>query len=154
VRSLLSTFGALTLFIGFGISARAEDASKIVDQYIKAAGGAKALSKIQTLAIEGTFTNGSDGKAGTFTLDTKLPNRYYSELVADSKSWIEAYNGKSAWHENGAGEVATFLGEESSQLEAAGQYYNARLLNLKKTSWRSRWWGMRRWRAKTRSKLK
>jgi hypothetical protein len=132
VRSLLSTFGALTLFIGFGISARAEDASKIVDQYIKAAGGAKALSKIQTLAIEGTFTNGSDGKAGTFTLDTKLPNRYYSELVADSKSWIEAYNGKSAWHENGAGEVATFLGEESSQLEAAGQYYNARLLNLKK----------------------
>jgi hypothetical protein len=109
VRSLPSILGALTFFIGFGIPARAQDASKIVDQYIKAAGGAKAISKIQTLAIEGTFTSDSDGKAGTFTFDTKLPNRYYSELGADGKNWIEAYNGKSAWHQNGAGEVATFL---------------------------------------------
>ncbi len=103
-----------------------------MDQYIKAAGGAKALSKIQTLSIEGRFSGGSDGKAGTFTFDTKQPNRYYSELVAADKSRIEAYNGKSAWHENGAGEVATFLGQDSSQMEATGQYYNTRLLNLKK----------------------
>jgi hypothetical protein len=132
MRTLLPILVVLVLFTGLGIPARAQDASKIVDQYVKAAGGAKGISKIQTLAIEGTFTSASDGKAGTFTLDTKLPNRYYSELVAGDKSWIEAYNGKSAWHENGAGEVATFLGQESSQLEAAGQYYNVRLLNLKK----------------------
>ena len=124
MRALLAIFVAL--------AARGQDASKIVDQYLKAAGGAKAISKIQSLAIEGTFTAASSGKTGTFTFDTKLPNRYYSELVADDKSWIEAYNGKSAWHENSAGEVATFLGQESSQLEAAGQYYNTRLLNLKK----------------------
>ena len=62
----------------------------------------------------------------------RLPNRYYADLVAGDEIWIEAYNGKSAWHENGAGEIATFLGQESSQLEAAGQYYNVRLLNLKK----------------------
>jgi hypothetical protein len=123
---------ALVLFAGFGIPARAQDASKIVDQYIRAAGGMKGISKIQTLAIEGTFTNASDGKAGTFTFDTELPSRYYSELVAGDKSWIEAYNGQSAWHENGAGEVATLLGKESSQLEAAGQYYNARLIHLKR----------------------
>jgi hypothetical protein len=123
---------ALLLFTCFGIPASAQDASKIVDRYTKAAGGAKGISKIQTLAIEGTFTSASDGKSGTFTFDTKLPNRYYSELVAGDKSWIEAYNGKSAWRENGAGEVATFLGQETSQLEAAGQYYNTRLLNLKK----------------------
>jgi hypothetical protein len=118
---------ALVAFVCIGISVRAQDASKIVDQYIKAAGGAKAISRIQTLALEGTIAG-----VGTFTFDTKLPNSYYSELVAGDKSWIEAYNGKSAWRENGAGEVATFLGEESSQLEAAGQYYNMRLLNLKR----------------------
>jgi hypothetical protein len=118
---------ALVAFVCIGISVRAQDASKIVDQYIKAAGGAKAISSVQTLAIEGTIAG-----TGTFTFDTKLPNSYYSELVAGDKSWIEAYNGKSAWRENGAGEVATFLGEESSQLEAAGQYYNVRLLNLKR----------------------
>lgn len=132
MHALRQTLFALVLCIGFGTRAQAQDASKIVDQYIKAAGGAKAISKIQTLEIEGRFTSASSGKAGTFTFDTRLPNRYYSELVAGDKSWIEAYNGKSAWHENGAGEIATFLGEESSQLEAAGQYYNVRLLNLKK----------------------
>lgn len=126
------TWTSLAAIVVFTGSAGAQDAAKIVNQYIKAAGGARALSKIQTLAIEGRFSGGSDGKAGTFTFDTKLPNRYYSELVAADKSWIEAYNGKSAWHENGAGEVATFLGQDSSQMEAAGQYYNARLLNLKK----------------------
>jgi hypothetical protein len=126
MRTLLP---ALALFT---VLARAEDASRIVGQYINAAGGAKAISKIQTLEMQGTFTRASNGKAGTFTFDTKLPNRYYSELVADDKSWIEAYNGKSAWHQNGAGELATSLGQESSQLEAAGQYYNARLVNSKK----------------------
>jgi hypothetical protein len=132
MRPLLPIFLALVLFSGIGIPARAQDASKIVDQYIRAAGGTKVISKIQTLAIEGTFTKASDGRAGTFTFDIELPSRYYSELVVDDKSWIEAYNGKSAWHENGAGEVATFVGQESAQLEAAAQYYNARLIHLKR----------------------
>jgi hypothetical protein len=132
MRGLLRILFALVLCTGLGIPLPAEDASKLVDQYIKATGGAKVISKIQSLEIEGRLTSASNEKAGTFTFDTKLPNRYYSELVANDKSWIEAYNGKSAWHENGAGEVATFLGEESTQLEAAGQYYNVRLLNLKK----------------------
>jgi hypothetical protein len=132
MRTLRPILVALVLFAGLGIPARAQDASKIVNQYINAAGGAKGISKIQSLAIEGTFTSASDRKAGTFTFDAKLPNRYYSELVAGDKTWIEAYSGKSAWHENGDGEIATLLGQESSQLEAAGQYYNVRLLNLKK----------------------
>jgi len=108
-----------------------DDARKVVDQYVKAAGGAKALSRIQTLTLEGTFTS-EDGKTGTYTLDTKLPNRYYSELLAGEKNLIEAYNGKSAWHRNSAGELGTLVGPEGMQLEAAAQYYNSRLLNLKK----------------------
>jgi hypothetical protein len=121
---------ALTL-TGGAYPAGAQEAGKIVDQYVKAAGGGKALARIQTLAIEGTFTGG-DGKSGTYTLDTKLPNRYYSELVAGEKNLIEAYNGKSAWHRNAGGELGTLVGPEGMQLEAAAQYYNSRLLNLKK----------------------
>jgi hypothetical protein len=108
-----------------------EEPGKIVDQYVKAAGGSKALGKIQTLSIEGTFTS-DDGKTGTYTLDTKLPNRYYSELLVGERNLIEAYNGKSAWHQNAAGELATLVGPEGMQLEAAAQVYNSRLLNLKK----------------------
>ena len=112
-------------------SAHGQEPGKIVEQYVKATGGGKALAKIQTLTLEGTF-RGDDGKAGTYTLDTKLPNRYYSELLVGEKNVIEAYNGKSAWHQNAAGELGTLVGPEGMQLEAASQYYNSRLLNLKK----------------------
>src|SRR5207253_10882752 len=105
---------------------------KIVDQYVKAVGGGRALAKIHTLALEGTFTS-VDGKSGTYTLDTKLPNRYYLELLVGEKNLIEAYNGKSAWHQNAAGELGTLVGPEGLQLDAPAQYYTSRLLNIKKT---------------------
>jgi len=111
--------------------ARAQEPAKIVDQYVKAAGGSRALSKIQTLSIEGTFTT-DDGKSGTYTLDIKLPNRYYQELLVGDQNQIEAYNGKSAWHMNAAGELGTLVGPEGLQLEAAAQYYNSHLVNPKK----------------------
>ena len=113
------------------IPVRAQDAAKIVDQYIKAEGGYKTLSKVNTLRLEGTFANSANEKAGTYTLITKQQNRYYSELVDGDRSSIEAYNGKSAWHQR-AGELGTLVGPEGAQLEAAGQYYNSRLVNAKK----------------------
>src|SRR6266852_8157883 len=125
------TLIALILTAGAYPARAQEQPEKIVDQFVKAVGGAKALSRIQTLTLEGTFTS-EDGKTGTYTLDTKLPNRYYSELLASDKNLIEAYNGKSAWHRNAAGELGTLVGPEGMQLEAAAQYYNSRLLNLKK----------------------
>jgi hypothetical protein len=108
-----------------------QEPAKIVDLYLKAAGGGKALAKIQTMTLEGTFA-ADDGKSGTYTLDTKLPNRYYSELLVGEKNVIEAYNGKSAWRQTAAGELGSLVGPEGMQLEAASQYYNSRLLNLKK----------------------
>jgi hypothetical protein len=114
------------------LPAHAQDPEKIVDQYIKAVGGSKAVSKIRTLTIEGTFAT-PDGKTGTYTLDTRLPNRYYSELIVADQNVIEAYNGKSAWHQTQSGEIATLLGNDGAQLEAAGQYYNSHLVNARKS---------------------
>jgi hypothetical protein len=115
----------------FAACAPAQDAQKIVDQYIKAVGGSKALAKARTISIEGTFQT-PDGKSGTYTLNTRLPNRYYSELVVGDASLIEAYNGKSAWHRTATGDFATLVGADGSQLEAAGQYYNSHLVDAKK----------------------
>ena len=78
------------LFLTCIPSARAQDANKIIDQYLKASGGAKNISKIQTLSIEGTFSNPSDEKSGAYTFNTRLPNRYYCELTIGEKSTIEA----------------------------------------------------------------
>jgi hypothetical protein len=132
MRKQLSSLFAL-ICLGLAGAAHGQDAGKIVDQYVKAAGGSKTLSRIQTLMMEGTFTNASDGKPGTYTFSTKLPNRYYSELVVGDKNLIEAYNGKSAWRQNAAGEIGTLVGAEGFQLEAAGQFYNSRLVNPKKS---------------------
>lgn len=109
-----------------------QDAARLVEQYIRADGGSKALSRIQTLRIEGTFTSPLDGKSGSYTFQTRLPNRYYSELVSGDVTLIEAYNGKSAWHQTANGEITTLTGAEGNQLEAAGLYYNTRLVNTKK----------------------
>jgi hypothetical protein len=132
MRTRAFSLGFALFLTGLGSSAHAQDANKVIEQYAKAAGGSKALSKIQTEKLEGTITSASDGKAGTYTLDTKQPNRYYSELVVGDKSLVEAYNGKSAWHQDTSGEIATMLGTESMQLEAASLYYNSRLQNNKK----------------------
>ena len=68
---------SLVLFFAFSqASSRAQDPAKIADQYLKAVGGRKALSKIQTMTLEGAFSNTADGKAGTYTFEIKLPNRY------------------------------------------------------------------------------
>jgi hypothetical protein len=119
------------LLLLLATSAYPQDAQKLVDQYVKAVGGSKALSKAQTIALEGTF-NTADGKSGTYTLNTKLPNRYYSELVARDTSWIEAYNGKSAWHRTADAEISTLVGAAGNELEAAGLYYNSHLVDAKK----------------------
>src|SRR5271170_1441529 len=115
----------------FCAAAHAQEPEKIIGQYLKAAGGRKVLSKIQTISLEGTFPS-SESVPGTFTFYLKSPNRYYSELIVDSKPVIEAYNGKSAWHQDSGGDASTLLGATSAALEAASQYYNSRLLDLKK----------------------
>jgi hypothetical protein len=131
MRARLFTTLIALMLTGGAYPARAQEVGKIVEQYVKAAGGGRALAKIQTLTLEGSFTT-DDGKMGTYTLDTKLPNRYYSELLIGEKNLIEAYNGKSAWHQNAAGELGTLVGPEGMQLEAAAQYYNSRLVNPRK----------------------
>ena len=110
----------------------AQDAQKILDQYKKAAGGGKTLDHLQTLSLDGTIRAEGDQNPGTYTFKVKQPNRYYVEIRKDGKTLIEAYNGKSSWHQLESGTIATLLGEEALQMEAAGQYYNTRLLALSK----------------------
>jgi hypothetical protein len=122
----------LAVLLLLACNCRAQDASKIIDQFVKSAGGSKALSRIQNLTLDGAIQGVGDEPAGTYTSIVKLPNRYYTEWRLGGKTQIEAYNGKSAWHESGGGDLATLLGAEAAEMEAASQYYNARFLALSK----------------------
>jgi len=127
---------ALTLI--FPCVGYAQDASKIIDQYVKAAGGNKVLSKIQTLSLDGVIQAAGQQpdqgqvKPATYTFRIKLPNRYYTEIQSEGKTLIESYNGKSAWHQTENGEIGTLLGPQALEMEAAAEYYNARLQGLPK----------------------
>ncbi len=132
MRRNISVLLTLTSVLGWAGTCRAQDAGKIIDQYVKAVGGSKALSKLQTISIDGTFSGGGEAKPGTYSLRVKQPNRYYSEIRSDGKTLIESYNGKSAWHQIESGEINTLLGPQALEMEAAGQYYNTRLQNLNK----------------------
>jgi hypothetical protein len=127
-------FVAIPLILGtlFGAPARADDAKKIIDQYLKAVGGIKAVSRLQTLAIDGSVAVLGDAPPGTYTFKVKRPNRVYFELRAGGDTLIESYNGKSAWHEAAEGQIGTLLGHEAVEMEIAAQYYNTRLESLAK----------------------
>src|SRR5207244_4740470 len=106
---------------------------RIVDVYVTGSGGSAQLSKLQTLSLEGSWPRAADGKTGTFTLDSKAPNRYYMELIAAGQPEILAYNGKSAWRLSANGEAVTLLGQDALQLEAASTLAASHLLGLKKS---------------------
>lgn len=114
-------------------AAPAQDANKILDEFIKASGGSRSLRKLLTVSFEGTVTHPGDEKSGTYTLHLKSPNRYYLEIAFNAQPEIFAYNGKSAWRENSVGELGTLTGPEALELEAAAQLSNSHFLNRNKS---------------------
>jgi hypothetical protein len=130
-KSLLIALALAPLTLS-GVPVRADEAQKIIDQYLKAVGGSKAVSRLQTLAIDGSVAVIGDAPPGTYTLKVKRPNRFYTELRASGDTLIESYNGKSAWHQSADNEINTLLGPDAVEMEVAAQYYNARLESLGK----------------------
>ncbi len=132
MRPLAHVVFTLTLSLAWAATTRAQDANKVIEQYLKAAGGSKTISRIHTLSVDGAFSSGAAEKPGTFTFRAKQPNRYYTEIQNEGKTLIESYNGKSAWHQTETGEVGTLLGPQALEMEAAAEYSNTRLQALAK----------------------
>jgi hypothetical protein len=129
----------------------AQSAQKIVDDYVHAEGGAKTLAKIQTASITGNLVDDATGQSGTYSLITKAPDKFYSEIIIEPHRLIKAYNGKSAWGQDtsgnntsgqepgadsssdSAGAPHTLTGTVATEWEAAGRYLNSRLADAKKS---------------------
>lgn len=105
---------------------------KILEDYQRAAGGAKALEQIQTQTLAGSLTEEATGNTGSFSRIVKAPNLFYSEVIVDADRQVEAYNGKSAWGEDSKDGIRTLTGAAAKQAEASAQYWNSRLVELKK----------------------
>lgn len=127
-----TVLAALCGIVASPIAQGQDQPAKLVNQYLKAQGGSSRLSKVRSVALEGSVTRSSDGKTGTFTLDTKFPNRYYLELLLGEQSEILAYNGKSAWQLSADGRATTLLEQDALQIEAEAILANSHLLDLRK----------------------
>jgi len=110
----------------------AQTAQKVLDDYLRAIGGAKALSQIQTATIAGSLTEESTGQTGSYSLIAKAPNRFCLEIIAGPDREVEAYNGMSAWGQDAADGLRTLTGTAAKQAEASARYWNSRLADIKK----------------------
>ncbi|HEV2489596.1 MAG TPA: hypothetical protein VGT03_07295 [Candidatus Acidoferrales bacterium] len=114
------------------LTGKAQSASKIIDQAIRAEGGKKALEKIRSTKWEGTATESGSGETGDFTLVTEAPDRFYREITIGAQQNTQSCNGKSCWGESGGSNIYTLLGNEESSAKAEAIFLNFGLLNLKK----------------------
>ena len=129
---------SLVLFTACAGSLPAQTVQKVIDEYLQAAGGAKAIAQIRTERIAGSLTEESSGRTGSFALITKSPNRYYFEIVAGAERFVEAFNGMSAWGVSASGQnmteaARTLAGDAAKEAEASGRYWNSRLTELSKS---------------------
>lgn len=110
----------------------AQSPQKILDEYLRAEGGAKALRRIQSSSIAGSLREKAGDATGSYSLITKAPNRFYSEIAIEPRHLAEAYNGKSAWAQNGSAVPRTLTGPPAAAAEATARYLNGRLADYKK----------------------
>jgi len=120
----------------------AQTPQKIIDDYLRAEGGAKALAKVRSLTIAGSLREESTDTNGSYSLITKVPNKVYSEIVIEPQHTIAAYNGMSAWSQGGAGTPHTLTGAEAAEWEATARYLSGRLTNAKKDKIAARFVGV------------
>lgn len=123
---------AVVLLLALSSPCMAQTPRKIIDEYLRAEGGAKAMAKVQSLTIAGSLREESTDTNGSYSLITKSPNKFYSEIVIEPQHTIAAYNGMSAWGQDSTGTPHTLTGAEATEWEATSRYLNGHLTSAKK----------------------
>jgi hypothetical protein len=135
VKMALATFRfyfVTLLLLAASSSCLAQTPQKIIDEYLRAEGGAKALAKVQSVTIAGNLREESTDTNGSYSLITKAPNKFYSEMVIEPQHTIAGYNGMSAWGQDSTGAPHTLTGSEAVEWEATSRYLNGHLASAKK----------------------
>jgi hypothetical protein len=121
---------------------------KIIDEYLQAQGGAKAVARIRTETIAGNLTEESTGKTGSWSLIARAPDRFYTEIIAGPDRTVEAYNGMSAWGQDSPEGARTLTGDAAAQTEGAARCRNERLADVKKSKLNLEFMGVERVRGR------
>lgn len=117
---------ACAALLALTAAAEAPTTRQIVERHVKALGGTKALKAVTSTRLSGTVEGG-----GEFLWQTRAPSAYYLELRRGDSHTVEAFNGKSAWQEDGAG-LHTLTGSEQARARAEAAYRNDHFLGYPK----------------------
>src|SRR3984957_19843635 len=135
-------WASLALFFGGASACLAQTPQKIMNEYLHAEGGAKAWAKIQTLTIAGNLREDASDTSGSYSLITKAPNKFYSEILIEPQHTITAYNGMSAWRQEASGTPHTLTGTDAVEWAGTARYLNERLVNANKNKLGAKFVGM------------
>ena len=124
--------GIIAAFV-FATASSAQTPQKIIDDYLQAEGGQKALAQQRTVKITGNLTEEATGKTGSWSLIAEAPDRFYTEAIAGTDRVIEAYNGRSPWGQETTDPAHTLTGDAAKKIEATARYRNDRLADVKKS---------------------
>ncbi|MBZ5553791.1 MAG: hypothetical protein LAO21_13795 [Acidobacteriia bacterium] len=141
MKRLVRAFFACTLLAGIPAILSAQSPQRLVDDYIKALGGARALRSIANTTYAGKIVDHTTSETGSYRLQLKAPNRIYTEILWTKNRWSEGFNGKSAWRQDPASGLTTLTGPESTRLKTNASFRNDHLLSYKKEKTRLRFLG-------------
>ena len=141
VKRLVHAVLTWALLTGIPAILFAESPQHIVDDYIKALGGAKLLRRIASTTYAGKIVAHAGNEAGSYRLQLKAPNRIYTEIIWPQTRWSEGFNGKSAWRQDPVSGLSTLTGPESTRLKTIASFRNDHLLSYKKERIRLRFMG-------------
>jgi hypothetical protein len=111
--------------VGGPIAAQAQSADQVIDRYLDAIGGKKAVEQIQSSDVSGSIT-AADGRSGVFTQRTSRPHSLYVSLSWGDSRRRAGFNGRAAWQDDDVTGRRTLYGQAASRLRMEASYANAK----------------------------
>ena len=108
-------------------TARAQSASKVIERYIAAIGGRKAVEQIVTSDVSGRVS-ATDGRSGVFRQWTSRPQSLTVSVSWGDAGWRTGFNGRSAWQDDSVDGWRTLYGEPASRVRAEAIFANTRFM--------------------------
>jgi hypothetical protein len=102
------------------------EAREVIDRYVKAIGGKKAVLEPKSLAMSGEFSVPAAGMSGTLRIQTMAPNKMLTEVEIPGLGLIrEGFDGDVAWSIDPTMGPRVKEGSELSQTAYQSDFYGA-----------------------------
>lgn len=103
---------------------------QILNHYIEATGGRDAWKKLTTRVSKGTVDIPAMNMSGTIEIHEKAPNESLATVTIGGNSFVQGYDGKTAWSNDPQNGLRELSGGELDEAQRDADFYHA--LDLKK----------------------